>query len=164
MAVVCFDTHVLIWGIKQEAQPSQREMIEKANALIRECQDKKDSVIIPAVVVAEMLCSVPHETHQRFFQILNESFMIVPFDARAALINARIWQEQKTLREEFREQQINRQAIKIDIQIAAIAIASGCNILYTEDAPLYRLAERYIDVKKISEIPLPPHQLNWLTE
>lgn len=24
MSVVCFDTHFLIWGIKQEAQPSQQ--------------------------------------------------------------------------------------------------------------------------------------------
>ncbi len=158
MALVCFDTNVLIWGIKNEAHPSQQDMIEKANALILQCHERKDTVLIPAIVVAEMLCNAPHEMHGNFYRILSNSFVIAPYDARAALVHARIWQEREALRMEFRNQQISRQAIKADFQIAAIAIANSCNTLYTEDGPLYRIVERYLDVKKISDISLPPYQ------
>ena len=158
MAIVCFDTHVLIWGIKHEAHASQQAMIERANALIQQCADRKDSVLIPAVVVGEALCSAPPETQERMFQTFSEHFLIVPYDARAALVNARIWQEQAALRQELREQQVWRQAIKVDIQIVAIAVANRCNVLYTEDGPLYEIAKRYLDVKKISEVQLPAHQ------
>ena len=47
---------------------------------------------------------------------------------------------------------------KADFQIAAIAVANSCNTLYTEDGPLHRIVERYLDVKKISDISLPPYQ------
>lgn len=158
MAIVCFDTHVLIWGVKNEASSSQPSMIERAIALIQQCTDRKDVVLVPAVVVGEALCNVPAVMQESLFRTLSEQFLIVPYDARAALINARIWQEQEIPRKELRAQQVARQAIKVDIQIAAIAVANGCSILYTEDGPLYELAHHYLDVKKISEVQLSAHQ------
>jgi predicted nucleic acid-binding protein len=94
MAIVCFDTHVLIWGVKNEASSSQQAMIERAIALIQQCTDRKDVVLVPAVVVGEALCNVPAGMQESLFRTLSEQFLIVPYDARAALINARIWQEQ----------------------------------------------------------------------
>lgn len=158
MPLVCFDTNVLIWGIKNEAHPSQQDMIEKANALILQCHEKRDTVLIPAIVVAEMLCNAPRNTHSNFYQILNSNFIIVPYDARVALVHAQIWQEREALRLEFRSQNISRQASRADFQIAAIAVANSCNTLYTEDGPLYRIVERYLEVKKVSDTSLPPHQ------
>lgn len=117
MAIVCFDTHVLIWGIKGEANSSQQEMIERAQALIQQCHERNDTVIVPAVVLGEVLCKAPVDHHAAMFQTLNEAFVIAPYDVRAALINARIWQEQAPLRQELRNLDTPRQAIKTDIMM-----------------------------------------------
>jgi len=164
MAIVCFDTHVVIWGIKEEASSSQQDMIERAKELIRQCEAQEDTVVIPALVVGEVLCNLPVASQPSLWQALNDNFIIAPYDARAALHNAQIWQEQATVRQTLRSQETPRQAIKTDITILATALAYNCEILYTEDNDLAQLADRYIKVKKISDVPIPPQQLGLLND
>ncbi len=162
MAIVCFDAHAVIWGIKEEASSSQQAMIERAKALIQQCEEQDDTVVIPALVVGEVLCSLPVENQSRLWQGLNDNFIIAPYDTRAALHNARVWQEQTTIRQALRAQDTSRQVIKTDITILSTALAYNCEILYTEDKALAQLADRYIKVKKISDVQIPPHQLGLL--
>lgn len=158
MAIVCFDTHMLIWGIKEEANSSQQAMIERAKAIIQQCEAQDDTVVVPALVVGEVLCNRLVPNQQELWQALNDSFIVAPYDARAAIYNAQIWQEQLTVRQALRTQETPRQAIKTDITILSTALAYNCEILYTEDKDLAQLAERYITVRKISDVQIPPEQ------
>jgi hypothetical protein len=49
--IVCFDTQVVIWGIKKEAIPEQEHMIARATALIEKCQEDDTKIIIPSITV-----------------------------------------------------------------------------------------------------------------
>lgn len=158
MAMVCFDSHVIIWGIKRQASSTQRDMIERAEALIKQCEENKDTVVVPAIVVGEVLCNLPLENQPQLFKVLNESFIIVPYDIHAARHNAKIWQEQEPLRQELRKAEVPRQAIKADIAILATALAYSCEILYTGDKDLIKLAQKYIKVKSIADVTIPPRQ------
>jgi hypothetical protein len=60
------------------------------------------------------------------------------------------------MRQELRNQDISRQAIKADIMILSTALAYGCETLYVEDKGLAQIAERYLRVVKISEVLIPP--------
>lgn len=42
MNLVCFDTHIIIWGIKKQATPGQEGNIEKAKDLIEMCEKDYD--------------------------------------------------------------------------------------------------------------------------
>lgn len=90
MAIVCFDAHVLIWGVKQQVTASQTDTIERARFLIQQCEEQQDRVIVPAVVVGEILCNLPINQHAAIHKVLNAAFIITPYDGRAALQNARI--------------------------------------------------------------------------
>lgn len=158
MAIVCFDTHMLIWGIKEEANSSQQAMIERAKVIIQQCEAQDDTVVVPALVVGEVLCNRSVANQQGLWQALNDSFVVAPYDARAAIYNAQIWQEQLAVRQTLRTQETPRQTIKTDITILSTALAYNCEILYTEDKDLEQLAERYINVKKISDVQIPPEQ------
>jgi predicted nucleic acid-binding protein len=162
MAMVCFDSHVIIWGIKRQASSTQLDMIERAATLIAQCEENKDTVIVPALVVGEVLCNLAVEDQSRLFQVLSESFAIAPYDMRAARHNAKIWQEQATIRQELRRNDVPRQAIKADIAILSTALAYSCEILYTGDANLAKLAEKYLRVKSIADVTIPPQQSSFL--
>jgi predicted nucleic acid-binding protein len=158
MAMVCFDSHVIIWGIKRQASSTQQEMIERAEALIKQCEENKDTVVVPALVVGEVLCNLPLENQPQLFKVLNENFMIVPYDMRAARHNAKIWQEQELLRQELRKADVPRQAIKADIAILSTALAYSCETLYSGDKDLIKLAQKYIRVKGVADVAIPPQQ------
>lgn len=152
MATVCFDANVLIWGVLQDGGATQQGMIEHAKALIQQCADRNDSVLIPAVAVAEAVCNAPIEMQDNWFRVMSERFMIVPYTVRCAAFNARLWQEQAAVRAEMKEMGVQRQLIKVDFQILAIAVVNQCKVLYTEDKGLALLAEKYMEVKKVSEV------------
>lgn len=158
MAMICFDSHVIIWGVKRQASSTQQEMIERAEALIKQCEENKDTVVVPAIVVGEVLCNLPLESQPQLFKVLNENFVIIPYDMRAARHNARIWQEQALIRQELRKADVPRQAIKADIAILSTALAYSCETLYTGDKDLIKLAQKYIRVKNIADVAVPPQQ------
>lgn len=145
----CLDTHILIWGIKKEAQDDQRHMIVQTSRFFKEIQNKKIPIIIPSVVVGEFLYSVPHEKHPEIIKILSESFQIVPFDAIASSMFAKIWSENKTI--DNLDNDLNRKEIKFDYQIIATAITRGATCIFSHDKPVKKLGEKYIKVLEIED-------------
>lgn len=158
MSIVCFDTHVLIWGVKKEANPEQECKIEQAEYLIQKLQTESTSVIVPSVVLAEILCGVDPSKQAGFASALYSQFRIVPFDAPASAWYAKIWHGLGTeKRQQIREEEeITRKVLKADLMIVATAMARKAWCIYTEDQPLKRLAERHIEVSNLPK--LPPRQ------
>ncbi|MEM9214632.1 MAG: PIN domain-containing protein [Cyanobacteria bacterium P01_F01_bin.150] len=145
MNLVCFDTQILIWGVKQQATPGQEANIEKARHLIQMCDENNIRVIVPSIVVAELLCNLPKKIHNDFRQLMQNRFIVSPFDTQAALHFANMWQSRSTNRGG-----ISRSEMKADFMIIAIALAHKAECIYSEDDGLTKFAKDYILVK-----PLP---------
>ncbi len=160
MKIVCLDTHILIWGIKNESSPGQEEMIPKAKRFIKWLDDNKNRVIVPSVVVGELLMRVPLELHRDVNKLLEKHFIIAPFDSLAASHFANIWQmkESEEVINQLKEQfDLKREAIKVDCQIVAIAVARCAQCIYSYDPGVKKFGEKVIDVY---EIPPIAEQLN----
>ncbi len=154
MSLVCLDTHILIWGVRNEAAPGQEEMIGRAQRYFDYLDANKDRILIPTVVVSEFLAHTPPEKHAALAQTLLKRFMVVPFDLPASLKAAEIWQSSRQsivpgLRAEFPD--ITRAKIRSDILIVASAVARKCDRIVTHDEALIRQAVPHIDAG-----PMPP--------
>jgi predicted nucleic acid-binding protein len=166
MTLVCIDNHILIWGIRKTATPGQGEMIERTAQLLENLDEQKTKVIVPAPVVAEFLVGAEERDHTNILQTLQQRFIVVPFDALAALATARARRKnrQSGLEQAVRQELANvaRPQVAIDHMILGIALANRADLLYTEDEALRKFAEPHITVRNIP--PAQVKQWTWLKE
>ena len=149
MSLVCFDTQIIIWGVKKQATPGQEPNIDKAEFLIEQCEKDKIQVMLPSIVVAELLCAIDPSQYSAFNQIMQSRFMIIPFDMIAAAYFGKMWQERKKI-ESKKIEGISRAEMKADLMIIATALSRKAECIYSEDGPLTRFAQDFIEVR-----PLP---------
>lgn len=150
MKPICLDTHILIWGIKEESEPEQEVMVERAKSFLQFLRDRKALVFIPAVVVGELLTGIPEEYHQMTLNLINQGFIIPPYDAQASAIFAKIWRDrnQKNIIEELQKKDsATRQELKADCMIVATAIGRGADKIYSHDDKLSKFANGFIAVE-----------------
>lgn len=156
MTLVCLDTHLLIWGIKEEATEGQEEMVHKTRLFFKWLGDHDINVMIPSVVLGEFLMLVPPELHEKVSSIFHKNFIVVPYDASSASCFAKIWQAKNsdgTIERLKNETSATREKLKADCQIVATAITHGASCIYSYDGDLAKFAEGYIEVKQIPDIP-----------
>lgn len=155
MGLVCFDTQVLIWGIQGHARITQQHMIVRTKNFIRHLGQHNTKVLIPSVVLAEFLMGIPSDRHAAVAAYLQNSFIVAPFDASAALAFAQIWQENKqaSVYQTLRDEGVSRREIKVDCQIVAITLAARASIIYTHDPHLAKFAGNRIEISEVPEIP-----------
>lgn len=152
--LVCLDTQILIWGIKEQASLNRQDMIPKTKVFLDRLQEKKARVLIPTVVVAELMLGVPPDDHYPMSEILRRRFIIAPFDLGAAAHYARVWKEQQqagVIKELQEHPDASKRRLKVDCMIVATALARGVDCIYSEDGWLLRFAEGYIDARRIPE-------------
>lgn len=149
MQLVCLDTHILIWGIKEEASEGQENMIPIAKAFFKEADLKENLQIqIPSIVVGEFLMRIPPDLHITVMNLLQTSFQIPPFDLASASAFATIWQGKERLRNSLKDE-ISREKMKVDCQIVAIATTHTADCIFSHDKYLTKFAEGYIRVKEL---------------
>lgn len=153
--IVCLDTHILVWGIKGQADPGQENQILRSKALLKALEARNDKIVIPSPVLAEFLIGVPHDKLQSIPPQLNK-FEVAPFDAKAAWIFAQIWTEKnmgRTLSEDIKQELsgITRKTIKFDCQIVSIAVSCGANVIYSHDSGVKLFADGKIKVLEAPE-------------
>lgn len=161
MNLVCLDTHILIWGIKEESTSGQEHMVTKAKLFFRWLDEEGIKAVIPSNVIAEFLMLIPHEKHGEVINHFNKNFIVVPFDTAAASCFAKIWRERNddgTI-ERLKKEGTTKAKITFDCQIIATAITRGALCIYSYDEDLTKFANRYIEVKQMPDIP---DQLNLL--
>jgi predicted nucleic acid-binding protein len=147
--LVCFDTHIIIWGVRGKATPGQEKNIEKAKYLTSKCEEDRIKIMVPSVVVAEVLCALEPKLHSAVSELMHRRFVIPPFDTQAALQFAEMWRNRKQPKD---DSGISRAEMKADYMITAIAIARGAKCIYSEDAGLKKFAQDYIDVRPLPNI------------
>jgi hypothetical protein len=154
MSIVCIDTHIIIWGVKEQATPGQENMIPRAKAFIKWLEENRKIVAIPSPIITELLAPVHLEEQEGFLKIIHEKFRVYSYDEIAAVKCAQIWQLNKDKQElnEYREQHtLSREQMKYDYQIVAIAITKNAECIYSNDPHLSKFAGDLISVR---EMPL----------
>ncbi|HHY38833.1 MAG TPA: type II toxin-antitoxin system VapC family toxin [Clostridia bacterium] len=159
--IVCLDTHVLIWGIREEAESGQERMIQRTKAFLSELEREKHTVIIPAPVVMEFLLGVPLERHPDVLESLQKRFRVIPFDVVAASFASEIWLTQfkgRTIPDSWRlaNPDITKAMLKVDIQLIGIALSRRAEVIYSNDTRMKKLAADRI---KVEEVPVMTRQL-----
>lgn len=145
----CLDTNVIIWGIKKESSAGQEHMIPLVRNFLDELSASGATVILPAIAVGESIVHMESDAiRQEFVQQLKESFLIVPFDEKAAVEFARVWNElyaDGTV-EEMREKDpcYSRNKLKADVLITATAIAYEARYMVTHDPGLQKTCSKWM--------------------
>lgn len=95
-------------------------------------------------------------------EIINKSFIVVPFDTRAAMKYAEILHDRfKAVLEIAQQTGTTRQKMKLDHLIIASALVNGASTIYSYDNGLKNFAVGYIDVKEFPPPPPKQHVLDF---
>ena len=149
---VSIDAQILIWGIKKQATANRAHMIARASAFFERCRNDRTKLILPAQALAEYLVGFDDATRNRSIVMLERTFIIAPFDAKAASVAASLQRDRDLLRDIGEEYGLRKQTIKADINVLASAIASGSTRLISEDAEMVKLAQGRIIVDLLPTI------------
>ena len=80
---------ILIWGVRRQGNG---DMVEYAGYLFRQLEEDEAQVILPSVVVAEFLTQSKTQAERtHVLAELSKRFILVPFDARDAVLAAELW-------------------------------------------------------------------------
>jgi hypothetical protein len=170
---VALDTMVLIWALRKDPKKGKltdhdAEMLRRSRILLRDLDEKKQIVILPAVAVAELLCPIDPKEHGKFIAVLTQRFFCPPFDIRAASLAAELWQYHRGLPA---TEQISRTVLKADVLIISSAKVGGASTFYSHDAKCRKLAAHaglkardlpthsenlFVNVEIDVELPAPP--------
>jgi len=156
MGLVCVDTQILIWAIKEEATPGQDGMIPRSKALLKYLSESDKKILIPAVVLGEFLIKMPTESHRTVFNLMQREFVVAQYDAKAALHYARIWRARQgdQVFESLKESGKTRQELKADRMIVATAVAHEVECIYSHDRGVMAFGKDFVDVQCVPEIPV----------
>jgi predicted nucleic acid-binding protein len=138
--VICFDTTPLIWGVRGESTRGQEQEIEKTRAYIRYLRDAHKQIMIPSPVVSEYLIGASAtELHE--LEVLKRGFQIPSFDLPSAILAAKLQRGDtiKILQEDF---DLDRECIKVDAQIIAIAIINHAVKIITNNDKHFKVLAR----------------------
>lgn len=150
---IAVDAQILIWGVKKQATENRKHMIERASHFFEKCKSDRQQVFIPAQSLAEFLVGLSFQQQQQAISAISRSFVVVPFDAKAAMIAAELQQDWSGIKQIMAEHGVVKQHIKADINVLASAIAAGATHLYSEDGQMSSLARGKIIISKLPEVP-----------
>jgi predicted nucleic acid-binding protein len=155
MALVCLDTQIVYWSWvdNDSVQDDQRPYLQRTHQLLTLLEKQKDKVIIPSIVVAEMLVSIPQGQFAEAMSIIQSQWRVGDFDLRAAGVFAQMRQHWKErLKGVTSGESMTKAELKADLLIAATAVAHGCDILYSHDTRLRSMCEGFITAKDLPEL------------
>lgn len=166
MALVCLDTHFLIWGIKEECTPGQEAMIPQTKIFFRYLDEQSTRVIIPSIALFEFLMPVPPDRHAQLVKEVTSKFMVSPLDAIASSMAAEIWYKKKAsgvIKSLLADSKSVRNKLKADCGIIGTAVTRKASCIYSYDDDLTKLAEGFIQVREVprlqEQMALPGTQL-----
>ncbi len=134
----------LIWGLKrarrrkpQEDPAATLDLQRRSRILLQTLDQQKAKIFVPTVAVAELLTGIRSEDHGRFIAELQKRFFCPPLDLRASALAAQIWQKYRSLPS---RDPLQRDVLKADVLIIAIAKAAGATVFYSHDKNCQKLA------------------------
>lgn len=149
MKIICFDTSILIpWfmPIEQAKDELEKNKILRIKKFLKTLSKDTETLIIPAVALAEVLAGFSKESKPNITEQLKSKFKIISFDIKCAFLAANIFEDHyETIKKDLKEEQkdkFDKQKVKVDFQIIATAQSINADILYTEDNGMLRTSSR----------------------
>jgi len=150
--MICFDTHVLIWGVQGVARNGQEHLVAKAKQYIRHLDAKHERIMVPAPVVGEYLIGFDDKDRDAQQELLQRLFFVPALDMHAATVQAKIEGNKELLRELRDRFGLDRQQIRIDAQILAVAIVNNADRVISHDPHMLILAQGRVAVGELPDI------------
>jgi predicted nucleic acid-binding protein len=152
--MIGLDSHALIWGVQGVSRPGQEGMIERTRRFLRHVRDTNAQVIIPSPALLEYLVGFDQLGQQAQLRVLEERFMIPSFDTESAAIAANILARRDVIQGIRREHGVDRQSIRTDVMIVAIASQYRVDYLVSHDPHMIPLgAIVNLIVREVPDIP-----------
>lgn len=144
--LIILDTNALITFLKdKETESSNYNLFSVLKNLIN------GSIALPTPVISEFIAGDNNEGRGRDLLKANSKFRNLDFDAKSALISARIYRNYRASINSNGGQRPN-QKVKVDIQILGIAVANQAKSIVTRDNEIKKI---------ISVLNLPIEVLNF---
>jgi predicted nucleic acid-binding protein len=151
--MICLDTAVLIWGIQGTSHPHQRGMIRRTRKYLEHLAERNERILVPAPVLAEYLCGFEVAKQRAQQAVIEHRFRVAAFDQDAAAKFAELGYDSEPLKRIRQEHALQRQELKFDLQVIAIAIQSGAQKIITGDAAAFqKMAAGQITVEEVPDI------------
>lgn len=152
--MVIWDTNIL--ALYFSGRLSSDDQI-RMNGLVSELSRKKETIGIPAQVWAEFLETASQEEAEESVKLFkSNAFSLLAYDMRCAIETAEVARQGQTVRKSTKGPKRDRQAVKVDWQIIAIAKVNQARLLLSNDGPMAAEAIRQgLNCMKISELPIP---------
>ena len=157
LSLVLFPDADLCEGREGKAVEHARERVL---GLVRELQDAKEQVLVPAPSLAEVLVTEGADVQDVLTSLRSSSFIrIGDFDERAAVELAMRLRTAIKAGDQREGIRITKSAMKFDRQIVAIALVNGARVLYSDDDGLEKFASNCgLAVKRVVDLPVPASQ------
>lgn len=139
----CLDTNVVIWGVKRQSTPSQGHMIDRTRRFLLNQKKKNIRLYVPSVVLAELLLPLTLDEREPFVRMMQEDFIIEPFDARASHYMTELWQAKRGV------VAMPRPLMKYDCLVVATALACKAECIYSDDPDIKAIGNGFIPVLDI---------------
>ena len=135
-------------------------MINRTRAFLKDLSEKGKQIMIPSPVVLESLLTLSEKEMLKQQAILQSRFFVPSFDLPASVEAANLLNNREVI-QKLRDGGARREHLKIDAQIASIAIVHGAEKIISHDKYLKSIVQNKISVE---EVPLVSEQLNLIDE
>jgi hypothetical protein len=153
--LICIDSQIFIWGIKQKAIKEQEHLIPIATNFIEWLSDNNYKILLPNPIITEIMSPVPPSEYAKILALLDKRFIIAPFDNLASIKCAELMNKVLTEPEliEYRNaHSVPKNKIKFDCMIVAVAITKRASCIYSEDPDIKKFASGQINVLGLPNI------------
>ncbi len=142
--IIGIDSMILIYAeiVPLKKGPKCKDISDlrkRSKLLIIKASDRRDTIVLPTVVMSELLVPVPNSQKGALILALQKRFVCPPLDIPAASMAADLW-SQFTNRPQNQDYG-NRDVLKADVLIVASARAGNATQFYSHDARCRTLAE-----------------------
>jgi len=140
--VIGIDSMVLVYaGLVPRKSSEKTDKLEELSlrAKLLMHLKKKDTIVLPTIVVSEVLVPVPPAQRGLLVAKLSSMFLFAPFDMPSAVIAADLWARHKQLPAD--QQYRRRPVLKADAMVVAAAKSQGATEFYSHDKKCRALAD-----------------------
>lgn len=151
---VGLDTSAALWALNDKEEDAEHELVIRARAFVKESQDAKVILRLPAVVVGELMVKVPEGDRPEYLSKLATIFAIDAYDNGAALHAAEIqarWNARKKEKPDPNPVPGRRQCIKADVMILGTAIEHKYDALFVADGDFDVLSDNKMVIERLAE-------------
>lgn len=152
--MVIWDTNILaLYFSRRLSSDDQLRM----DGLVVELARKREPIGVPAQVWAEFLEAASQQEAEESVKLFkSNAFVLLSYDMRCAIETAAVARQGQAVRKITKEKKRDRQTVKVDWQIIAIAKVNRARLLLSNDGSMVAEAIRQgLHCMKISELPIP---------